>query len=299
MDRIDAMSAFVAVADHAGFAPAARALGLSPSAVTRLIGGLEDRLGVRLFQRTTRAVSLTDPGARYLERARRILADIDEAEALAESERATPSGRLIVTAPVMFGRMHVAPLVCAYMQLHRQVSTELLLNDRNINLVEEGIDVAVRIGPLGDSSDVARRVGATRRVIAASARFLDRHGKPERPEDLASMRTIVCTAVGPPDRLRFGTPGNQCEVALRPAFVTNSVEAALWHAENDGGLVQVLSYQCANALRDGNMRLVLTDFEPEPLPIQFVYPSSRLLSVKVRTLIDLATATRDWSFVDV
>jgi len=299
MDRIDAMAAFVAVADHAGFAPAARALGLSPPAVTRLIGGLEDRLGVRLFQRTTRAVSLTDAGARYLERTRRILADIDEAERLAENQRATPSGRLVVTAPRMFGRMHVAPLVCEYMQVNRGVTTELLLNDRNVNLVEDGVELAVRIGPLGDSSDVVRRAGATRRVVVASAGFLDRHGAPETPEDLARFRTIVCTAVGPPDRLCFGQAADRREVALAPVFVTNSVEAALWHAANDGGLVQVLSYQCADALRAGTMRLVLAPFEPAPLPIQFVYPSSRLLSVKVRALIDLATATRDWSFVDV
>ena len=296
MDRIDAMTAFVAVADRGGFAPASRALGVSPSAVTRLVAGLEERLGVRLLQRTTRAVRLTEPGARFLERARRILADVDEAERIAETEQGVPAGRLVITAPVMFGRLHVAPLVCEFMKRHAAVTIELLLNDRNVNLVEEGIDLAVRIGPLRDSSDVARRVGATRRVTVASARYLERAGIPQRPEDLAGHKTIVCTGLGPASRMRFG---EDREIAVTPAFVTNSVDAALWHAGNDGGLVQVLSYQVAEALRSGTMRLVLSEFEPEPLPIQFVYPSSRLLSVKVRALIDQAVANCDWSFVDV
>ena len=173
MDRIDAMTAFVAVADRGGFAPASRALGVSPSAVTRLVAGLEERLGVRLLQRTTRAVRLTEPGTRFLERARRILADVDEAERIAETEQGVPAGRLVITAPVMFGRLHVAPLVCEFMNRHSAVAIELLLNDRNVNLVEEGIDLAVRIGTLRDSSDVARRVGATRRVTVASARYLE------------------------------------------------------------------------------------------------------------------------------
>jgi len=296
MDRIDAMTAFVAVADRGGFAPASRALGVSPSAVTRLVAGLEERLGVRLLQRTTRAVRLTEPGTRFLERARRILADVDEAERIAETEQGVPAGRLVITAPVMFGRLHVAPLVCEFMNRHSAVTIELLLNDRNVNLVEEGIDLAVRIGTLRDSSDVARRVGATRRVTVASARYLERSGIPQRPEDLAGHKTIVCTGLGPASRMRFG---EDREVAVAPAFVTNSVDAALWHAGNDGGLVQVLSYQVAEALRSGTMRLVLSEFEPEPLPIQFVYPSSRLLSVKVRTLIDHAVANCDWSFVDI
>ena len=299
MDRVEAMTAFVAVAERNGFAPAARALGLSPSAVTRLVAGLEARLGVRLLQRTTRAVSLTDPGARFLERARRILADLEEAERLAESEQAAPTGRLVVTAPRMFGRLHVAPLVCDFMQPHPQVVCELQLNDRIVNLVEEGIDLALRIGHLEDSSDVARRMGATRRVVVASAGYLDRAGAPARPEDLARHRTIACTPLAPAERWRFGPAAAPREVAIVPSFVTNSVEAALWHAGNGGGLVQVLLYQVADAVRAGAMRIVLEAFEPEPLPIHFVFPSSRLLSVKVRTLIDLARETRDWSFVEL
>ena len=296
MDRIDAMTAFVAVVERGGFASASRALGMSPSAVTRIVAGLEERLGVRLLQRTTRAVRLTEPGARFLERARRILADVDEAERIAETEHGVPVGRLVITAPVMFGRLHVAPLVCEFMGRHAAVKVELLLNDRNVNLVEEGVDLGVRIGALRDSGDVVRRMGATRRVTVASARYLERAGIPQRLEDLAGHRTIVCTGLGPAERMRFGEGR---EIAVTPAFVTNNVEAALWHAGNDGGLVQVLSYQVAEALRSGTMRLVLPEFEPEPLPIQFIYPSSRLLSLKVRALIDLAVLNCDWSFVDV
>ena len=181
MDRIEAMTAFVAVAERNGFAPAARALGLAPSTVTRLVGGLEARLGVRLLQRNTRAVHLTGPGARFLERARHILADLDEAERLAESEQATPSGRLRVAAPVMFGRLHVAPLVCGYMRRHPAVVVDLDLADRVVNMVEEGVDLAVRIGPLADASLVARRFGAARRVVAASTGYLAQMERPRRP----------------------------------------------------------------------------------------------------------------------
>src|SRR5690348_7109016 len=168
MDRIDAMPALVAVADVGGFAPAARKLGLSAPAVTRLIAALEDRLGARLLQRTTRSVTLTDAGRRYLERARRILADVEEAESAAEGERTRPSGRLVVSAPIGFGRLHVSPLMSAYLTRYRDVAGELRLEDRMISLVEDGVDLAVRIGDLADSSLVARHVGEMRRIVVAS-----------------------------------------------------------------------------------------------------------------------------------
>ncbi len=176
------MQAFVAVADLKGFAPAARKLGLSPSAVTRLVAALEDRLGARLLQRTTRSVTLTDIGARYLERARRILADVEEAEASAEGERTRPSGRLVVSAPLGFGRLHVSPVMSAYLTRYPEVAAELRLSDRMINLVEEGVDLAVRIGHLADSSLVARQVGEMRRIVVASQRLSQAHGEPATPE---------------------------------------------------------------------------------------------------------------------
>src|SRR6201987_1001385 len=190
MDRIDAMQAFVAVADLKGFAPAARKLGLSPSGVTRLIAALENRLGARLLQRTTRSLTLTDAGTRYLERARRILADVEEAERAAEGERTRPSGRLVVSAPVGFGRLHVSPVMSAYLKRYPDVSGELRLEDRVINLVEEGIDLAVRIGHLADSTLVARHVGEMRRIVVASPAYLRKQSEPKTPEAIASHDTI-------------------------------------------------------------------------------------------------------------
>jgi DNA-binding transcriptional LysR family regulator len=185
MDRIDAMQAFVTVADLRGFAPAARKLGLSPSGVTRLIAALEDRLGARLLQRTTRSVTLTDVGARYLERARRILGDVEEAESAVEGEQTRPGGRLVVSAPVGFGRLHVSPVMSAYLMRYPEVSGELRLSDRIVNLVEDGVDLAVRIGHLADSSLVARHVGEMRRIVVASSDYLRARGEPMTPAAIA------------------------------------------------------------------------------------------------------------------
>src|ERR1700761_4029009 len=190
MDRVEAMQAFIAVADLNGFAPAARKLGLSPSGITRLIAALEERLGARLLQRTTRSLTLTDAGTRYLERVRRILADVEEAERAAEGERTRPSGRLVVSAPSGFGRLHVSPLMSAYLMRYPEVTGELRLEDRIVNLVEDGIDLAVRIGHLADSSLVARHVGEMRRIMVASPAYLKARGEPKTPEAIASHDTI-------------------------------------------------------------------------------------------------------------
>jgi DNA-binding transcriptional LysR family regulator len=296
MDRIDSMQAFVAVADLQGFAPAARKLGLSPSAVTRLIAALEDRLGARLLQRTTRQVGLTDAGARYLERVRRILADVEEAEAAAEGERTRPSGRLVVSAPVGFGRLHVSPVMSAYLARYPEVSGELRLSDRMINLVEEGVDVAVRIGHLADSSLVARHVGEMRRIIVASSGYLEQSGGPDTPEAIASHQTIQFGATAASPDWRFVEDGREIRVAATPRFTTNSADAAIQYAEQGGGLTRVLAYQAAAAIKAGRLKVVLAKFEPPPLPIHLVYPTSRLLSAKVRTFIDLVTERSDWHF---
>ena len=294
MDRIDAMQAFVAVADLQGFAPAARKLGLSPSAVTRLIAALEDRLGARLLQRTTRSVTLTDTGARYLERARRILSDVEEAEAAAEGERTQPSGRLVVSAPVGFGRLHVSPVMSAYLKRYHEVSAELRLADRMVNLVEDGIDLAVRIGHLPDSSLVARHVGEMRRIVVASKGYLKQRGEPDTPQAIASHETIQFGAVT--SDWRFVEGGREIRVACTPRLATNSADAAIQYAEQDGGLTRVLAYQAADAIRAGRLTIVLAKFEPPPLPIHIVYPTSRLLSAKVRTFIDLVIERSDWHF---
>ena len=296
MDRIDAMQAFVAVADLQGFAPAARKLGLSPSALTRLVAALEDRLGARLLQRTTRQVTLTDAGARYLDRARRILADVEEAEAAAEGERTRPSGRLVVSAPVGFGRLHVSPVMSAYLKRHGEVAVELRLEDRVINLVEDGVDLAVRIGHLPDSSLVARQVGDMPRIVVASPDYLARRGEPKTPAAIAAHETIQFGATAAPPDWRFVEDGREVRVASTPRFTTNSSDAAIQYAEAGGGLTRVMFYQAAAALKAGRLKIVLAKFEEPPLPIHLVYPTSRLLSAKVRAFVDLVTEIADWRF---
>lgn len=293
------MTAFVTVADLRGFAPAARQLRLSPSVVTRHVAALEERLGARLLQRTTRSVTLTDAGARYLERARRILADVAEAEGAAQAERTVPIGRFVVAAPNVFGRLHVAPLMCAYLARYPAVVGELTLADRVVNLVEDGVDAAVRIGPLDDASHVARKVGATRRVVVASPAYLARCEPPPTPAGLARHSLIQFTALSPTSEWRFVRGGDDLRVDITPSFVTNSADAAIGHAELGGGLTMVLAYQVASAVRAGRLQVVLADFEPPPLPIHIVYPTTRLLSAKVRAFIDEVTATCDWRFVDL
>ena len=296
MDRIDAMQAFIAVADLGGFAPAARKLGLSPSGVTRVIAALEEHLGARLLQRTTRSVALTDAGARYLERVRRILADVEEAEASIKDERTRPSGRLVVSAPVGFGRLHVSPVMSEYLKRYAQVSGELRLADRMINLVEDGVDLAVRIGHLADSSLVARHVGEMRRIVVASPGYLKSHGEPKTPEAIASHQTIQFGGAAASPDWRFVRDGNEIRFAPVPRLVTNSSDAAIGYAVRGGGLTRVLAYQAADAIKAGRLKILLAKFEPAPLPIHIVYPTSRLLSAKVRTFIDLVVEISDWHF---
>ena len=296
MDRIDAMQAFVAVADLRGFAPAARKLGLSPSGVTRLIAELEDRLGARLLQRTTRSVTLTDVGARYLERARRILGDVEEAESAVEGEQTRPGGRLVVSAPVGFGRLHVSPVMSAYLMRYPEVSGELRLSDRIVNLVEDGVDLAVRIGHLADSSLVARHVGEMRRIVVASSGYLRARGEPMTPAAIASHDTVHFGGSGASPDWRFVEQGEDIRIACTPRFLTNSADAAIQYAEQGGGLTRVLAYQAAESLRAGRLEIVLGKFEQPPLPIHIVYPTSRLLSAKVRSFIDIVAELSDWHF---
>src|SRR4051812_21779911 len=257
MDRIDAMQAFVAVADLQGFAPAARKLGLSPSGVTRLVAALEDRLGARLLQRTTRQVTLTDVGARYLERARRILADVEEAEGSAEGERTRPGGRLVVSAPIGFGRLHISPVISAYLKRYPEVSADLRLSDRMINLVEDGVDLAVRIGHLPDSTLVARHVGEMRRIVVASKGYLKARGEPRRPAEIAAHETIQFGAMTAGPDWGFVEDGREMRISTTPRFSSNSADAAIHYAEQGGGLTRVMFYQAASSLKAGRLKIVL------------------------------------------
>ncbi len=296
MDRIEAMQAFVAVADLKGFAPAARKLGLSPSAITRLVAGLEDRIGARLLQRTTRSVTLTDTGTQYLERSRRIIAEIEEAEASAQAERVQPTGRLVVSAPMVFGRLHVAPLMTQFLRRFPSVSGELRLSDRMINLVDEGVDVAVRIGHLPDSSVIARTMGDMRRIIVASPRYLKKRGRPRKLSELASHDFIRFTGAGPSIDWRFKENGREIRISRLARYATNSADAAVQYAEEDGGLAMVLYYQAAEAIAKKRLEIVLREYEAPVIPIHLVYPTTRLLSAKVWAFIDTALELCDWQF---
>jgi len=295
MDRIEAMTTFVAVADAQGFAPAARKLGLSPSAVTRGVAGLEEHLGIRLFDRTTRSVSLTDAGSRYLERARRIIDELTDADASARAERTEPTGRFVVSAPLVFGRMHVAKVFCSLLARHPAVHGELMLADRAVNLVDEGVDVAVRIGHLADASLVVRKVGETRSVLVAAPKYLEANKALRSPADLERHALIHCTSLASSAEWRLGRD-RETRVALSPRFVTNSVDAALGHAELGQGVTLALAYQVEAAVRAGRLAVVLAKYEPPPLPIQLVSVSRRLASANVRAFSDLVASTCQWIF---
>lgn len=303
MDRLNSMQAFVAVAELRSFTGAARRLRLSPSVVTRLVSALEGDLEARLLQRTTRAVTLTDAGAHYLDRVRRILGDLAEAESAVRKASATPTGRFVVAAPSTFGRLHVAPLMCRFLDAYPKVRGELFLDDRRTNLVDEGIDLAVRIGTLDDASFVARSVGATRRVVVASPKYLARRRpKIREPKDLAEHDLVQFTSMHPHPEWHFVRQGAR-ETELRhrfvPSFATNSADAAIARVQSGGGLAMLFSYQAAEALRAGKLEVVLERFEPPPLPIHLVYPTARQVSAKVKAFASLVKATCDWRFVDL
>jgi DNA-binding transcriptional LysR family regulator len=298
-DRFEVMRAFIAVCDTQGFSAAARKLDTSPSVVTRLVAGLETRLGVRLLQRTTRSVRLTDAGARFLERARRIVAEVEEAELSAQEERGEPTGRLVVAAPVVFGRLHATPLLTRYLELYPKVDVELQLANHYVNLVEEGVDVAIRVGELVDSGLIARNLGQTRRTLVASPAYLSKYGVPRMPAELAGHRLIAFSGAVSRREWPFWSGGQVSSVPVAPQFFSNSGEAAIDHAIAGGGIASALSYQVVEACHTGRLVEVLGEFAPPPLPIQAVFPTSRLLSRKVRAFIDLAErASSAWQLDD-
>ena len=295
MDRLGAMQAFVTVAEHRSFTAAAKKLGASATAVTRLVAGLEQRLATRLLHRTTRKVALTDAGARYLELARRIVADVDEAERAVRAEQVAPTGRFVVTAPATFGRLEVAPLVCEMLARHAAVQAELVLADRVVDLLDEGIDVAIRIGQLADSSLARRVVGSTRRILVASPAYLAVARRIRSPADLEGHPLIQFTSLTPLPQWEFARGDREHRLAIRPRLVTNSADAAIGHALRGGGLAMVLSYQARDALASGALVTVLERYEPERQPIQLVHSASRIPSANLRAFVELVIA-RDWSF---
>lgn len=287
MDRYHAMRVFVRIAETGGFAEAARQLHMSPPAVTRAVAALEDTIGARLLTRTTRAVKLTEAGARYLEDCRHILAAIEEAEAAAAGSYAMPTGMLTVTSSVLFGQIYIMPIMTEFLDLHPQVTGRMLFLDRVANLVDEGIDVAIRIGHLPDSSYSAVRVGSVRRVICGSPEYIEARGLPQHPAELAEHRIIAATSAWTSLEWRFGAQG-EIAVHVKPALFSNSNEAAIGAARSGWGLTRALSYQVGPDLLAGRLQIVLEDFEQPPLPIHIVHPEGRNASAKVRAFIDFA-----------
>jgi DNA-binding transcriptional LysR family regulator len=291
-DRLDALTIFVAVAEQRSFAGAARQLSRSPASVTRGVSALEERLQTRLFNRTTRSVALTDAGARYLENCRRLLAIYDELEAANLGERVEPRGWINVTAPTMFGRLHVLPLVQDFLGEYPQVHVRLLLLDRVVSLVDEGLDLGVRIGQLPDSSLRAVLAGQVRRVVCATPEYVARHGVPATPRDLVHHTLVACTAVTPiPDRWPFHGPSGVTSVSVTPRLVVNTPAAAVNAALDGLGLTCILSYQAEPHAAAGRLQTVLAEYEPPPAPIHIVHPEGRHLPGKVRLLLDHAAGT--------
>lgn len=288
MNRFHLMTVFVAVAEEQGFAAAARRLRMSPPAVTRAIASLEERLGVRLLARTTRLVRTTDAGSRYLEDARRILLEADEADEAAAGINATPRGHLAVTAPVLFGKIYVMPIITAYQMTFKETTVSALFVDRVVNLVDEGLDVGVRIGALPDSSLRAIRVGQVRRVVCASPAYLKQHGTPKIPADLAQHPLIAATSVSAGAEWSFAKGKEKIGVRLSPRILVNTNDGALEAARSGFGLTRLISYQVANELAAGTLKAVLTDYEEASLPVHVIHREGRHGSAKVRSFVDLA-----------
>jgi DNA-binding transcriptional LysR family regulator len=288
MDKLHAMAAFVQIADRGSLTGAAEALDTSLSSVVRTLAALEAALGVRLLNRTTRRIALTEEGRAYLERCRRILADVEEAELALGAADPDPSGVLRVTAPVLFGQLHVAPAIAAFLARHRKMQVELTLLDRVVNLVDEGIDVAVRIGALADSSMVAVPVGHIRRVVVASPALLRSAGTPKRPQDLARLPCVRFTALMPGTTWHFVEGAKPLAVQVGGQFACNQAAACVDACVAGLGFGLFLSYQVRRALEAKALREVLRAFEPPPLPVSLVYPHAKLLSPRVRAFVDSA-----------
>jgi DNA-binding transcriptional LysR family regulator len=285
MDKLKAIQTFVQIAEEGSLTRAARALGGSLPAVVRALATLEAHLGVRLFHRTTRRVTLTEEGKRYLESCRQVLAAVEEADGALQAEAHEPAGQLTITAPVLFGHMHVAPAVTRFLQRYDKMRCTVLLHDRVVNLLEEGIDVGIRISPLEDSSLVALPLSRIRRVIAASPAYLRRHGVPQHPRDLLAANCVRNINSAAPN-WSFVDKGRSFNVAVRGNLDFNHVAPALEACAAGLGFGRFFSYQVAPFLREGRLALVLEDYEPAPRPVSLIYPTARQLPMRTRVFID-------------
>ncbi|AET93973.1 LysR family transcriptional regulator [Caballeronia cordobensis] len=291
MDRIDAMKVFIATLDEGSLAGAGRRLGRSPAAVSRAIAFLEEHTGTALLHRTTRTIRLSEAGERYAAACRRILTDLEEADLLIAHERSAPRGLLTITAPVAAGEDFLRPLIDDFLARFPAVSVRLQLLDRPVSLIDEGIDVALRIAHLSDSTLIAIPVGAVRRVVAASPRYLAKHPRIRKPADLAQHQVISMTHFGL-DSWSFPTSGGSAipqVVQFAPRFIVNTVRAAVASAVDGHGLTRLFSYHVAREVKNASLRIVLADSEHAPLPVHLLTPHGRLSVPKVRAFVDFAT----------
>jgi DNA-binding transcriptional LysR family regulator len=286
VDKLEAMRTFVAIVDHGSLTGAANASGRSLPTVVRVLAALEESLGTRLLRRTTRRMSLTAEGQTYLERCRRILSDVEEAELSVTSGQSEPRGAIRMTAPAVFGQMHVAPAVTEFLRRFTAVQVELMLLDRVVNLVEEGIDLAVRIAHLADSSMIAVPVGHVRRVVCASPALLHAEGTPEHPRELAGRPCVRFRGISPGNSWIFQHAGREFAVKIAGRFTCNQAAAAAEACAEGLGFGLFLSYQIEPLVRAGRLEIVLPGFEPPPIPVSLVYPEARLISTRLRALLD-------------
>jgi DNA-binding transcriptional LysR family regulator len=289
MDRLDELKVFVTILDTGSLRAAARRLHRSAPSVTRSLTAIEERVGVRLVQRTTRHLAVTEAGRRLADRARQLLTDygavLGEAS---DANKATLRGHLRVTAPTVFGRRHISPIVGSFLDMHPAVRVELVLSDRNFDLIDEGFDVAVRIGRLAESRLVARRVGEVRRILIASKDYIARNGMPRRPGDLARHEIVYCSVLASPLEWRFRSNGRDRIVRLAPRLMFNDVEAAVLAVKAGRGIGRHLSYQVFDELAAGALVPVLSKFEPPAFPVQLVVATARHLPTHARAFLDHA-----------
>lgn len=287
MDHMHLMTVFVAVGEQESFAAASRSLNMSPAAITRAVAALEEKLGAQLFQRTTRNVRLTEAGQRYLDDCRSILTSIEEANDAVAGGHGAPKGKLNITASLLFGKLFVTPCIVQYLKQYPEVDIAAYFLDRPVNLIEEGMDVAVRLGHLSDSSMKALRVGQMRRVLCAAPEYLARHGMPQHPSELERHSIIAASHLTPRVEWKFGRGEDSVSVHLKPRLTITSNDSAISAAVAGLGICRLLSYQMADELADGRLRVILPEFEEEPWPVHILHRESKYGSPKVRKFIDL------------
>lgn len=289
MDKLHLMTVFVGVAEEESFAGAARRLAMSPPAVTRCIAALEARLGVKLLDRTTRYVRVTEAGQRYLDDARRIIAEVEEADDAVVGINAEPKGHLTITAPVLFGSMYVTPVIVEYLERYPEMKITALFLDRVVNLIEEGVDVGIRIGALPDSSMKALKVGSVRPVLCASPAYLKKNGLPEHPKDLLQHQTIASSIVNPSIEWKFLENNSPLSIRTKPRLIVTSFDAAIEAARYGFGIARQMSYQISHHLASGDLKIVLNKFELPQVPIHVIHREDKHKSARVRTFVEMIT----------